>query len=66
MTHEKILTNGEIRNLRSQGVISESEIALFVGDLLVAENVLSKERRILQDANVSLSEGSTSKKLLRG
>ena len=66
MAHEKILTSSEIKNLRMQGTISETEIALFVGDLLVAENVLTKERRILQDSSNSLKEGSNSKRLLRG
>ena len=39
--------------LRANNIISESEVALKLGDLFVAENVLSKDRRQLTASDVS-------------
>jgi len=36
--------------MRNQGVIATNEVAIQVGDIIVAENVLTKERRVLQTA----------------
>jgi len=60
---EKILTEAEIKSLRNKGVITKSEIALQNGDLFVAENVLTKERRIF-----SMPSGmdESKKQLLKG
>ena len=59
---EKILSDIDVKTLRSRGVITESEVALIIGDLVVAENVITKERRILKDTG-TLSE--TSRRILR-
>ena len=60
---EDTLPPNEIQNLRNEGVIAEHEIALRQGDLLVAVNVLTQERRII---NRSVTEGVTPKRLLKG
>ena len=63
MSIEKILSDNNIKNLRKQGVLQECEVAIQVGDIVVAENVLTKSRRVL-DSSVVLSESS--KKILKG
>ena len=59
----EVLSNAELLKLREHGIISSSEIALKVGDLFVAENVSTKERRVLNNALSVLSE---SKRILKG
>lgn len=51
---EKNLNNVDIQKLREAQLINENEIALVVGDLIVAENVISKERRVLNTGNLLL------------
>ena len=47
----------------SERVIQKEEIAYRSGDLIVAENVITKERRII---NPSLRESNTNKRILKG
>jgi|TARA_Y100000034_G_C6778797_1_gene347901 hypothetical protein len=49
---ETILINSELNLLREKGIINDDEIALWVGDLIVAENVCTKHRRIIDAQNV--------------
>lgn len=56
--------------LRANSIISESEVALKLGDLFVAENVLSKDRRQLTASDVSrftsvVNESAAKKGLLK-
>ena len=51
---EKNLNNDDILKLRDANLINESEIALMVGDLIVAENVITKQRRVLNTAGLLL------------
>ncbi len=51
--------------LRNKGIISQQEVAYWSGDILIAENVLSSEKRIIENASQFLSEASN-KKLLKG
>ena len=59
--------------LREKNFITTSEIAMQSGDIVLAENVLSKERRIL-DANMlkqylnvtNITETKSNSKLLKG
>jgi len=56
--------------LRANNIISESEVALKLGDLFVAENVLSKDRRQLTASDVSrytssVNESATKRGLLK-
>ncbi len=50
---DKVLSNENIQELRQKGILHEDEIALSSGDLIVAENVVTKERRILEKVNLS-------------
>ena len=59
--------------LRSNNIISEQEIAIVAGDLYVAENVLTKERRMLTTSQISqfittntIQESTTKTQLLKG
>jgi len=54
---EKNLASGDILKLREAKLINENEIALMVGDLVVAENVITKERRILDTSGLLLESG---------
>jgi hypothetical protein len=45
LSFDQPLSGDEQRNLRSRGVIQESEVAVRVGDLLVAVNSLTGSRR---------------------
>lgn len=58
---EKLLSNEEIFELRNSGELTHNEIAYVVGDLMFAENILTKKRRIL--SKKSLNE---SRQLLKG
>ena len=57
------LSSQDIQVLRTRGLIGESEIAVRSGDLLIAENVITKERRVL-DAKGHVLEGS--RRVLKG
>jgi len=59
----KNLTDEQIRLLREKGVIGESETAFKSGDLIVAEHVITGERRIVENGHSVLSE---SRGLLKG
>lgn len=52
-----------LQKLRKDNIITAEEIALQVGDLLIAENVLSRDRRVLGKAIDIISEG---KRILKG
>ena len=60
---EDTLPPNEIQSLRDQGILTENEIVLRQGDLLVAVDVLTQERRIITRL---LPEGIPSKRLLKG
>ena len=53
------------KNLRLSGVISKNEVVMQEGDLYVAVNVVSNERRIVSIDKQLLENKSTSK-LLKG
>ena len=59
---EKVLATNDIKKLREANLLGENETALIVGDLVVAENVISKERRVLEVGKLML-EGA--RQLLR-
>jgi hypothetical protein len=48
---ENALSDAEQKRLRSLGTITVEEVALQVGDLIVAENVVSRERRVINQTN---------------
>ena len=51
---EKLITGNDLAKLRSTGTISENEIAIMVGDVVVAENVVTKDRRVLEVSGLIL------------
>jgi len=51
--------------LRSGGYISKDEIAYKKGDLLIAENVISSEKRVLDNVPSTVVEAN-SKRILKG
>ncbi len=59
-----ILPNEKITALRDLKVLAEDEVAYSQGDLLVAVNVVTQERRVL-NSNV-LNEDVATKRLLKG
>ncbi len=62
MTEQQISTN-QLKSLRDQGFIVKDEIAFFSGDLVIAENVLTGQKRVLGEKNI-LEENS--RRLLKG
>jgi hypothetical protein len=59
------LKNEELRLLREAGALKENEVAFRTGDLVVAEDVLSKARRVLDNASKILQENSN-RRVLKG
>ena len=57
------LTNQQLTDLRLRGLISDQEFAFIAGDLLVAENVTTNEKRVVGEANI-LTESN--KRILKG
>ena len=58
------LTNEQLANLRARGLITNTEVAFFAGDLLIAENPVTSERRVVGEAKI-ISENSN-KRVLKG
>lgn len=52
-------------SLREQGMLNETEVAYVRGDLLVAVNVLTEEKRVIGKANELLTE-SPNRRVLKG
>ena len=61
---EQNMSNEVNLSLRAQGIITESEVVLKVGDILVAYNVITQERRKLNISEASITEGNRT--LLKG
>ena len=59
------LSENTQKNLRSAGIISENEVVMQEGDLYVAVNVVSNQRRIV-NIDRSLLENRSTSKLLKG
>ncbi len=60
---EKVVSERDLEKLRASGLITNEETAYVVGDQIVAENVLNRERRIIQTAGLILE---SRKGLLKG
>ena len=60
---QNTLSPERLQELREQGIIGVHEIAMEEGDLIVAMDVLTGKKRLL---NKSLKESSSSKRLLKG
>lgn len=48
---ENAVPDAEQKRLRALGIITDQEVALQVGDLTVAENVVSRERRVINQTS---------------
>ena len=59
------VTNEQIAAMRASGQITDQEIAILEGDLIVAKNVVTEARRIIGSAKDVIVE-STQKRVLRG
>ena len=58
------LPDSQLQTLRKNGILLENEIAYFEGDLVVAQNVLTGEKRLLNSRDIN--ESSVKKRLLKG
>ena len=62
---ENLLDTQQLQQLRSVGTITENEVALLEGDIIVAKNVVTLERRIIGKADEILKENK-SRRILKG
>ena len=60
---EKQLSDLELSDLREKGMLHQNEIAFKVGDLIVAENVITRSRRVLEGA---VNENESKRRVLKG
>ena len=63
--HEMSITNEQIAAMRAGGQITEQEIEIIEGDLIVAKNVVTEARRIIGKVGDILVE-STKRQVLKG
>ena len=72
MSAETVLPNNILQQLRVNGLISEQEVVISVGDLYYAKDVLSNQKRIVENAiidqinNITITENSNNRKILKG
>jgi len=59
---ERSVTPADMQKLRTAGLIYENEVAVVIGDQVVAENILDKTRRIVETGTLMLE---SNKRLLR-
>ena len=62
---DNALSNETNTELRKLGIISKTEVALESADLFLAEDVITKNRRIIQIPSY-LAETSYGKRILKG
>ena len=62
---EMSITNEQIVAMRASGQITDQEIAIIEGDLIVAKNVVTEARRIIGKVGDILVE-STKRQVLKG
>jgi hypothetical protein len=51
---EKQLSPNDLQKLRSESIIEDNEVALIIGDVIIAENVVTKTRRVLKVSGLLL------------
>jgi len=69
MSVEKVLDNNILLQLRESNVISTQEVAIQVGDLYFAKDVLTNEKRMISLSGVntqSINETTTKQQLFKG
>ena len=62
---EQIVSGTQLQDLRNQKIITENEIAIVEGDLILAKNVLTQERRIIGKKSEVIKE-SNERQILKG
>jgi len=60
---EKPVTNADLEKLREKGLIEQNEVAFVAGDVVVAENVITRERRVLSTGTLLLE---SARRILKG
>jgi len=60
---DQLLSEVDTQALRDRGLIGESEVAYRNDDLVIAENVVTKARRIIDTRDLVLE---TNRRLLKG
>ena len=72
MSNEKVLDNNILEQLRANGLISSKEVVINSGDIYYAKDVLTNEKRIVENAiidqiqNITITENSNNRKILKG
>jgi hypothetical protein len=56
---EKTLTEKDLNMLRQKGLLEQDETAMMVGTQVVAENLLTRERRIIETVGLLLESKRT-------
>lgn len=56
---EKPLTEKDLNMLREKGLLEQDETAMMVGTQVVAENLLTRERRIIETTGLLLESKRT-------
>jgi len=54
LANEKTLSQSDILKLREKDILTKDEIALLVGDIVIAENVITKQRRTIETSGLLL------------
>lgn len=63
MSMETLLETSKVQALRDAGLVKSTEVVKVIGDIYVAEDVVSGTRRVLQ--NVIESMSSSNRRILR-
>ena len=66
MSTETVLSLSDLLKLRENNVITDQEVAIQVGDLFFARNVITEERRLINIENNSINETKSNQRLLKG
>ena len=72
MSVEKVLPNNILEQLRSNGLISSQEVVINTGDIYYAKDVLTNDKRIVENAiidqiqSITITENSNTKTILKG
>ena len=68
MSTEKVLENNILVELRNNNVITSQEVAIQIGDLYFAKDVITDKRRVIEVNNLhtNINETKTNKQLLKG
>ena len=72
MSVEKVLPNNILEQLRSNGLISSQEVVINTGDIYYAKDVLTNDKRIVENAiidqiqNITITENSSTRTILKG